>query len=187
MLEKKKTTWDYMLHYGALLGLFWVFQYLFYIGEAYWVHFIYFYSLLNVVSALLMYLFYIKYKEQTPELKHTIWRCVGFIVGICFFGSIFDAAIRYAHYTIINPDVFANLSAVGIGAAESMIEMLKENNVFKDLSPEQIAEIKDRQIAIMSQKSPYIISGMISKVFMGFIFSFLIAILTQNRNEKTLK
>lgn len=183
-MEQQKTTWEYMLHYGALLGMFWIFQYLFFIGQTYWVHFIYFYQLFNIVSPLLMYVFYLDYTTKTPERKHNLWRCVLFVTGICFLGSFFDAAIRYAHYAFINPDVFANLSAVGTGIAESWLKVMDKHDAFKHMSPEQVTTLKDQYIAVMQSKLPYIISEMISKVFLGFIFSFLIALLTKNRQSK---
>ena len=185
MQEQQRTTWEYMLHYGALLGIFWIFQYLFFIGQTYWVHFIYFYHLLNIGSPLLMYIFYLKYREQTPDLKHNLWRCVLFVTGICLLGSVFDAAIRYAHYAFIDPNYFANLSAVGIGIAESWLRVMDENGAFNSISSDQVATMKDQYITIMQSKTPYIISEIISRAFLGFMFSFLIALLTRNRINKT--
>lgn len=182
MEEQKRTTWEYMLHYGALLGLFWVFQYLFFIGEAFWVHFIYFYHLLNIVSPLLMYIFYLKYRGSTPDINHNLWRCVLFVVVICFLGSFFDAAIRYAHYAFINPDVFANLSAAGVGLAEGWLQAFEKGGGFKDWPAEQIEALRNQYMVMMNSKWPYIIGEMISRVFWGFVFSFLIYFLTKDRN-----
>lgn len=179
--QKSKSTLEYIMHYGALLGLFWIFKYLFKIGESYWVHFIYVYALLNIVSPLLMYIFYVKYMMQTPEVRHTFWKCILFIVGICFFGSFFEAAIMYAHFTFINPDVFANISAAMMGIMESMMQTMEKTGSFNDLSASEVAAIKTQMEGAAISKAPFIIAHMIQQVITGFIFSLLIGLLTRNR------
>lgn len=180
-LEYQKSTLEYIMHYGALLGLFWMFKYLFKIGESYWVHFIYGYALLNVVSPLLMYVFYMKYRMLTPEKVHTLWNCVLFVVGICFFASIFESAIMYAHFTFINPDAFANISAGTMGVTESMINSMEESGSFSNMAAEEVAALKARMEAMASSKVPYIAANVIQQLFTGFIFSLLIGLLTRNR------
>ncbi len=186
MQEQKKSTFEYLLYYGALLGMFWIFQYLFLIGRAYWEHFIYFYNLLNIVSPLLMYVFYMKYKAQTPEVKHNVKRCVLFVVGICFFGSFFEAAIRYAHYAFIDPSFFADLSGhFGAAIAKSSEKMFEDSSIFSKMTSEDIAMQKQMTESMVTSKAFFIIGFMLNQIFYGFIFSFLIALLTRNRDYKT--
>lgn len=181
MIEQQKSKLEYMMYYGALLGAFWIFQYLFFIGESYWVHFIYFYHLLNIVSPLLMYIFYLRYRSQTPNISHSVWGCILFVTMIAFFGSIFEAAIRYAHFAIINPDVFANIAVIGVGVAESALKEMEEKEMLAHLTPEQIVMISDKYTAIVTSKAPYIISYMLVRIFQGFTFSLLIALFTRKR------
>lgn len=180
MEEQKKTTLYYTMYYGALLGVFWIIKYSFFIGKEYWIHFVYFYHLLNVVSPLLMYVFYLKYKSETPEQNHDVWRCILFVVGISFFGSLFESVIIYAHYAFINPDFFANIAA---GPAV----LLENMPVPENLSAEQLQSYnKMRNVVsnIFSSKIVFILFNIINQMFLGLIFSFLIGILTKNRNPK---
>lgn len=177
--EQNKSTLEYCMYYGALLGLFWIIKYAFLIGYDYWVHFIYFHHLLNVVSPLLMYIFYLRYKTETPNLHHDVARCVIFVLGISFFGSFFESAIIYAHYAFINPDFFAKLSSVPLG-------LLDEIMIPNGLSGEELATFnKSKEIVanIFSNKITYLISNMIGNIFLGLIFSLLIGFLTRNRNH----
>lgn len=176
--EQNKSTLEYMMHYGALLGGFWIIKYAFLIGADYWVHFIYFHHLLNVVSPLLMYIFYLKYRSETPELKHDVARCVIFVIGISFFGSFFESAIMYAHFAYINPDFFAKLSSIPLGLIEDMM-------VPNGLTAEQLVsynQSKEVVTEIFSSKITYLLSNMMGNIFLGLVFSLLIGFLTRNRN-----
>lgn len=182
MDHKNKSTLEYIMHYGALLGLFLVFRYLFKIGESYWVHFIYGYALLNFVSPILMYIFYIRYMMQTPEVKHTLWNCILFVVGISFFASFFEVAIMYAHFTFINPDVFANISASVMGITEGMMKSMEESGALKNMSAADLESMKTRMEAFATSKAPFLIGTILNHVFVGFLFSIIIGLLTRNRN-----
>ena len=180
MEEQKKSTLDYTMYYGALLGIFWIIKYCFFIGQTYWVHFIYFYYLLDVVSPLLMYVFYLRYKSQTPELMHGVWRCVLFVLCISFFGSLFESVIIYAHYAFINPDLFANISAIYTGAIDNL-------PVPEDFTAEQLQsfnQMRSIMVSIFSSKATYLIFNIIGRLFVGLIFSLLIGLLTRNRHSK---
>lgn len=181
MDQKNKSTLEYIMHYGALLGFFLVFRYLFKIGESYWVHFIYFYGLLYFVPPILMYIFYMRYKMQTPEVKHTIWNCILFVVGINFFGSFFEAAIMYAHFTFINPDVFANISAEVMGIVEAMQKAMEESGAMKNMSEADIENMKSQMEAVGTSKALFITGNTINHLFSGFLFSLIIGLLTRNK------
>lgn len=180
MQEKNKSILDYAMHYGALLGIFWIIKYCFFIGEHYWVHFIYFYHLLNVVSPLLMYVFYLRYRADNLEIKHNIGQCVLFIVGISFFASLFESVIIYAHYAFINPDFFTSISNMYTGMLDNM-------PVPEKFSAEQLIsynQSKEIVSTVFSSRITYLILNIINQLFIGLIFSLLIGFLTRNRNPK---
>lgn len=180
MEEQKRSTLDYTMHYGALLGMFWVFKYCFFIGQTYWIHFIYFFHLLNVVSPLLMYVFYLKYKSETQNQVHNIGKCILFVVAISFFGSLFESVIIYAHYAFIDPDLFANLSSKYVGAIENMPAPA-------NFDAEKIVAFDEAKGIVgewFSGKLIYIILNVFNQVFLGLMFSPLIGLLTRNRTSK---
>lgn len=176
--EQNKSTLEYTMDFGALLGMFWIIKYAFLIGADYWVHFIYFHHLLNVVSPLLMYIFYLKYRSETPELHHDVGRCVIFVVGISFFGSFFESAIIYAHYAYINPDFFAKMSSIPLGLINDM--MIPEGLAGEQLT--SFNQSKELIAEVFSSKITYLVSNMMGNIFLGLIFSLLIGFLTRNRN-----
>lgn len=180
MKEQNKSTLDYTMYYGALLGVFWIIKYCFFIGKDYWVHFIYFYHMLNIVSPILMYVFYLRYRSETPEVIHNVWRCVLFILGISFFASLFESVIIYAHYAFINPDFFASISNMYTG-------MLDHMPAADGLTGEQLTafnQAKHTASTIFSSRITYLILNIMNQLFVGLIFSLLIGFLTRNRNLK---
>lgn len=184
MEDKKKSTLDYMMHYGALLGFFWIFKYSFFIGQAYWIHFIYFFHLLNVVSPLLMYVFYLRYRAETPDLRHDTWRCVLFVVGISFFGSLFEAVIIYAHYAFINPDFFHKLSSAYIGLGIATVESLGKIELFVKIFQPRTEELKVMMEHLYSTKMVYVVFNLLNNLFMGFVFSLFIGFITRSQTSK---
>lgn len=179
--EKNRSTLEYIMHYGALLGLFWMFRYLFKIGEAYWVHFIYFYALFSIISPLLMYIFYMRYLMQTPEIKHGFFGCLIFVVGICLFGSFFESAIIFAHLSFIDLDFFAKVSSTMIGINESSMKLFESMGSFKSMSSDEFANLRSIMESPRMIKVIYILGNMIELLFRGFFFALLIGLLTRNR------
>ncbi len=167
--EKGTTLIKYAMHYGMILGVFWIFKYLFKIGSGFSDHvFIYVFYLLNVGTFLLIYIFTFKFKESDPEKTKSILSCIFFVTLVCFFASFFEAAIMYAHYKFIDPEYFAKL----ILPVMNMIEALPN-------SPHE----KEILVSIFTNKPIYIIADFISNTFLGLILGLLMSFLVNTRNR----
>lgn len=169
MAESNKSTLQYIMHFGALLGLFWVVKYLFQIGEIYWKHFIYFYFVLNIVSPLLMYFFYLNYLRLNPNIKHTILRCIGFLLGISVCALFFENAIIFARFTYLDTDTFYNM----IIPVQKYINEYPFDKFYKQ---EQIESIKNFYAILLKPKTLLLFYLMINS-FIQLISSLVFAIL----------
>ena len=95
MIEQEKVPMiKYAMHYGAILGLFWIVKYLFIVvggfaGDV----FIYLSSLLSVGTFMLVYAFYFKYRDSDADRPNSIVKCILFVATMAFFASIFEGAI----------------------------------------------------------------------------------------------
>jgi len=162
--EKSTSLLRYAMHYGAILGLFWMFKYLFRIGAGFSDHvFIYVFYVLNVGTFLLIYIFTFKFKESDTEKPRGILGCILFVVLICFFASFFEAAIMYAHFKFIDPGYFLKMTAPYIDMVGSM----------PSLSPAD----KELLEGIFSNKLVYIVSGFIGNTFLGLMLGLLMGLL----------
>ncbi|SBV95919.1 DUF4199 domain-containing protein [uncultured Dysgonomonas sp.] len=171
--ERGTSLLRYAMHYGAILGLFWMFKYMFKIGAGFSDHvFIYIFYLLNVGTFLLIYIFTFKYKASEPDKPKGIWSCVFFVVLICFFASFFEAVIMYAHYKFIDPGFFMKMTAPFIAMVDKM----------PNLQPDQ----KEIYLYIVTGKPLYIISEFIGNMILGVVLGFLMSFLvnsTSNMNN----
>lgn len=161
------------MHYGALLGLFLMFRYMFWIGAGFSDFlFIYFYYLLNIGTFLLVYIFYFKFKFKNAETSkpRTVIECSLFTIMMFFFASIFEGAIMYAHYQLIHPEFFMT----------KIVEpTLKAMEMFPFL-------VKDKTIMenFLTGKSVYIISNFINNIFLGIFFALLMGFIAWNRTKQ---
>lgn len=162
----------YAMHYGALLGLFFIFKYLFWIGAGFSDFlFIYFYYLLNIGTFLLVYIFYFKYKfrDTGTGKPGNMLECMGFTVLMFFFASFFEGGIMYAHYQVIHPEFFMT----------KIVEpTLKAMELFPFLVKDEAA-----MRTIVTGKSIYIISNFINNILLGFFFSLLMGFIARSRNN----
>ncbi|WP_165020421.1 DUF4199 domain-containing protein [Dysgonomonas sp. ZJ279] len=170
MEEKKASIINYAMHYGAILGLFWAFKYLVYVGASYWEHFIYLYYLLNAGTFFLIYIFYFRYKESDTEKMKSALQCAVFTILACFFASFFEGAMIYLHYKFIDPGYFAQM----IHPFTESIEQVKKMDMMSD---EEFAESKKILYSIFNNRGTYILGKFIGNTFIGLIFGVLIGAL----------
>lgn len=164
--EQGTSLLKYAMHYGMILGFFWMFKYLFLIGAGFSDHvFIYVYYLLNVGTFLLLYIFTIKYRNSDPGSPKGMLSCVLFVTLICFFASFFESAIIYAHYKFIDPSYFIKLTI----PAMNMIDKLPN-------PPEQKEILRN----IFSSQPIYIIMEFIKNTVLGLILGLLMGLLVNN-------
>jgi len=162
--EKGTILLKYAMHYGMILGLFWIFKYLFLIGSGFSDHvFIYLYYVLNAGTFLLIYIFTFRFKESDPERPKGILSCALFVTLICFFASFFEIAIMYAHYQFIHPEYFAKIS-------QPVVDMV--NNFY----PPQY-----QAIVLDFIKPIFLLSQIISNTFFGFFFGLLLGWLVNTK------
>ena len=148
----QKNLFQCMLHFGALLGLFWMFKYLFKIGEEYWKHFIYFYFVLQIGTPLLLYFFYTKYL-QYKKISSSIGKALLFCIGTGFFASLFEDVMLFAHYGFINSAVLYD--TIGELDKNFNIEQLQE--LYPNMSTTELSSLKESLMTIFTPKYVLII------------------------------
>lgn len=169
---KGKSMFQYAMHYGLFLGLFWIVQYSLKIaGEAGLSdRFKYLFFLLNVGTFLLIYFFTLRYRESEPEKKISFLRCVGFVALMCFFASFLESAIVYAHFKFIDPGYFIQMTE----KITAMFQAIPDHGIRLNIT------IKNVLIYIYSNKLSYIffdfLGNTIFGLFMGTILGLLIRI-----------
>jgi hypothetical protein len=169
----------YAMHYGAILGLFWMFKYIFYIIAEFKFHiigditsdiFLYLYYVLNLGTFALIYVFYFKYKFAERDKPKEMGHCLLFTMTLCFFASFFEGAIAYAHYSFINPDYFNQIAQPLLKMADSLPE------TFPGYPQESI----DVLHKIFSSKLYYVISLFMQNIIVGFFLGLILGIATRN-------
>lgn len=171
MIEQEKVPMlKYAMHYGAILGLFWIVKYLFIIiggfaGDV----FIYLSSLLSVGTFLLVYVFYFKYRNSDPDRPKGIIKCILFVAAMAFFASIFEGAIMYMHYELIHPEFF-DLKVAGkfVEATNNMENMWNFPN-FEEVKQEMYTLAHSKSIYIASQ----FLSNIVTLTFVGLVIGLL--------------
>lgn len=162
----------YAMHYGALLGLFWVFRYIFLIiaGTGVSDRFLFLFYLLNIGTLLLIYIFYNKFKTSDPDELKGILQGLVFTVLMCFFASFLEGALMYAHFAFIDPAYFTKMTEPFLRSIDNVPQM--------GLPDAQFVEAKQTMVVLYSSKITYIIiefvKNMLLGLFMGLLLHFLI-------------
>lgn len=164
----------YAMHYGLILGAFWVFRYLFLVVAEIGVsdRFKFLYYLMNIVTLILMYSFYYKYKASDVEKPKGGIYCILFMIMMCFYASFLEGAIMYAHYKFIDPAFFSNLVSITISGVDS----LSKTGL---ISEENYAQNREIMNAVYSSKITYIagefLKNMFLGLFLGIILNFVVS------------
>lgn len=164
MIQQEKVPMiKYAMHYGAILGLFWAFKYLFLIGAGFSdIMFIYIHAILGVVTFFLTYVFFFKYRDSEEGKPKNLLKCILFTATMGFFASIFEGAMMYLHYEIIDP-LYFNSKKV-----EPFMHMI--NSIPNTMNAPNFEESKEILKSIFSNKAIYIFSDFIGNIFsMAFL------------------
>lgn len=162
------------MHYGALLGIFWLFKYLFLIGSGFSDHvFIYIYYLLNVGTFLLIYISFMKYRFSDSENPKSKIECILFTVMACFFASFFEGLIMYAHYQFIHPQFFVEKVAAPV------IRMMNALPYPDDVKTMFVSDFA-------YNKGLYIFSQALSNMIIGLVLALFICLLGGNKKPEQL-
>ncbi len=168
----------YAMHYGLILGAFWVFRYLFLVVAEIGVsdRFKFLYYLMNIVTLILMYSFYYKYKASDVEKPKGGIYCILFMIMMCFYASFLEGAIMYAHYKFIDPAFFFFFSSVTISAAVSLPKtgLISEVNYIQK---------REMMVAIYSNRISFIVFEFIKNMFLGlFLGTILNFVVSTKKN-----
>lgn len=158
----------YAMHYGLYLGAFWVFRYLFLIVAGLGIsdRFKFLFFLMNIVTVLIMYIFYNKYKASDPEKPKSGILCVIFMIMLCFYASFLEGALMYAHFEFINPAYFAELSSITINASESLSKAI--------MTEKDFAQSREIMATINSSKITYVIIEFFRNIFLGLFLGVML-------------
>lgn len=162
------------MHYGALLGLFWVFRYTFLIiaGTGASDRFLFLFYLLNIGTLLIIYVFYNKFRTSDPEEPKNILQCLVFTVMMCFFASILEGALMYAHFSFIDPAYFSNMIEPFMRSIDNIPQM--------GLPDAQFVATKQIMSVMYSSKITYIViefvKNLLLGLFMGLLLYFLVSV-----------
>ena len=159
--ESKSLLLEYTMHAGIILGLFWVFKYLFVIIGTRYPGMSVISSLLSIGTPLLLFFLLVRYNMGKMEQKMRFGQGVQFSVLLFFFASIIEALAVYIHIRWIDPTYLANLY-------ESLIELAQTMEVSKTI----VAQIAEQPLP---DPFTYIFSNVVmADVFIGLLLSLLI-------------
>lgn len=177
-IEKEQPSFMQLaMHYGAILGVFWLFKYLFIIGDGFTNHvFIFLFHLLNVGTFMLVYYIYLKYKSTIIGQGKKLIHGALFIALTCFFASFFEGLIMFIHYKFIHPEFFQNMIS-------PYIEMVNKFPTPEGVDTAQFDTIKKTYVGIFSNSALYIVSNFMGNTILGFILALLIGAISPRVNN----
>lgn len=176
---ERRSIFQYAMHYGALLGIFWIFKYLFKIGAGmYDSSLLSIYHLLDIGTAILIYIFTVKFIKSEPDKPRGFWSIMLFVIFLCFFASIFQGAIEFAHYKFIDPAYFSEIVKAIIA------EMDNTKKIFPGMSDADFNTAIEINKKIFSSELTYVILQMIANLFTGLFLGLVMGILLRtNKNQ----
>lgn len=176
---EQRTTLQYAMRYGALLGIFWIFKYLFKIGAGmYDTSLISVYHLLDIGTAILIYIFTIKFIKSEPDKPRSLWNIMLFVIFLCLFASIFQGAIEFAHYKFIDPAYFSEI------VKAILAEMDNTKKIFPGMSEADFNTAIEINKKIFSNEITYVILQMIANLFTGIFLGLVMGILLRTNKNK---
>lgn len=158
---------NYAMHYGVILGFFWVFKYLFHIGARYYPTLEVIYAMLGMGTVFFLYYLTVRYRDRINDGHITYLQSVSFATLLCFFASLIEAVVSYLHYTVIDPAYISSINA-------QAIETLKQLN----LLGENIEEIDRLSFSPLY----YTVSQIIGNVLIGLILSLLYGVIISKKD-----
>ena len=161
MESNKNQILNYAMQAGLVLGVFWVFKYLFVItGELHpLISFIG--TILSIGTPLLLFYFLVKYNREGADGGMSFGQGIQFSILLFFFASLLESLVVLLHVKWIDP-LFIG------GIYDAMIEMASQLSIGKDLA----AQLADQPLP---GAVTYVFSNVImADVFLGVILSLII-------------
>jgi hypothetical protein len=159
--ENKSYLLEYTMQAGILLGLFWIFKYLFVILGGKYPGMNVIGTTLSVGTPVLLYYLLVRYNVGWMNRKMRFGHGVQFTILLFFFASILEALVVFIHIRWIDPTYIATLY-------DNMVEVAKALEVSKTL----ITRLAEQPLP---NPFTYIFSNVImADVFIGLLLSLLI-------------
>lgn len=176
MKEENTPMIKFAMHYGALLGLFWMFKYTFLIVAGFTSDlFLFLYYVLNIGTFFLIYVSYFKYKFADVEKPKEMGNCLIFVILMCFFASFFEGTLMYAHYKFIHPEAFDAMVQQNLKLIEYVVKVM----------PNYPQEAINNMEAMLSSRAYYITGLFFGNFIVGIFLGLVIGIFS--RNIKNIK
>lgn len=138
MQEDKSRLMPFAMHFGYVLGGFWVLKYLFIIFSTQLPALAFAETFLRVGTPFILFYALVKYKAQLSDRKISYWHGIQFAIMLFLFASILEAAIIIVHTIWIDPEYIARTfdrmitMIQSLGMDEKLVEQLTAQN---SLSP----------------------------------------------------
>ncbi len=159
--ENKSYLLEFTMQAGILLGLFWIFKYLFVILGGKYPGMNTIGTTLSIGTPVLLYYLLVRYNAEWMNRKMRFGQGVQFAILLFFFASILEALVVYIHIRWIDPAYIANLY-------DSMVEIAKALEVSKTI----VTQLADQPLP---NHLTYIFSNVIMvDIFIGLLLSLLI-------------
>lgn len=164
MSDKNNNILSVAMNYALLLGLFWVFKYLFAIGGSYHDIFKYIFQLLSIGTPVVFYVLLCRYRDVALGGKILYGQCILFSLLLFIFASIPEAVIMSLHLLIINPEIVAEQNRLVFDLMDKM-KMVNINSA----AYEQTKSFLSSYGALY-----YTASNVIGNVIIGFCLSLIL-------------
>lgn len=110
MSENKNSMVSNAMNYAILLGLFWIFKYLFVIGGEYAEISKYINSMLSIGTPVLAYVLICRYRDKDMKGSITYGEGILFTLLLFAFASLFEAVITSLHLLVLNPGLVTQMN-----------------------------------------------------------------------------
>ncbi|QRX63713.1 DUF4199 domain-containing protein [Dysgonomonadaceae bacterium zrk40] len=172
MESNKNQILNYAMQAGLVLGVYWVFKYLFVITGELHPLLSFIGTILSIGTPLLLFYFLVKYNREGTNGEMRFGEGIQFSILLFFFASLLESLMVLLHVKWIDPLYIG-------GIYEAMMQMASQMPIGKELA----AQLTDQPLP---GAITYVFSNVImADVFLGLILSLLIVPLAMRykRNE----
>ncbi|NDW08848.1 DUF4199 domain-containing protein [Dysgonomonas sp. 520] len=166
-----KNILTYAMQYGVVLGVFWLFKYIFMIVWDVYDHLWYVYNVLNIGTPLIYYVLVNRYRERALGGIMSYKRCLAFSTMLFFFASLIECIIIYIHIGFINPDFLSKQGRIGILILEQLLRIFSE--------PTQSVNVA--KPFHLASNAEYIINNIYVSTLYGFVLSLFYGIFVRRK------
>lgn len=168
------TLMQFSMQYGFVLGIFWLFKYVFFIVFDVFDQLWYIYNILNIGTLLLYYVLVNRYRERVLGGVMSYVQCILFSTLLFFFASLIESILMYIHIAIINPGFLSQHGRIAIHIIEELWrEFTAPTHSINVAKPLQLAS-----------NAEYIINNIYVSTLYGFLLSLFYGIFVRRKGAK---